>query len=47
MNLIRSVLHMLWMVVTVIPWATAVVILSPLVGSTRLRQAYLPALDRQ
>ena len=36
MNLIRSVLHMLWMVVTVIPWATAVVILSPLVGSTRL-----------
>ena len=36
MNLIRSVLHMLWMGVTVIPWATAVVILSPLVGSTRL-----------
>ena len=36
MNLIRSVLHMLWMVVTVIPWATAVVIVSPFVSSTRL-----------
>jgi 1-acyl-sn-glycerol-3-phosphate acyltransferase len=36
MNLIRSVLHMLWMIVTVIPWATVVVIVSPFVGKERL-----------
>jgi len=36
MNLIRSVLHMLWMVVTVIPWATVVVVVSPFVSSERL-----------
>ena len=36
MNLIRSILHMLWMIVTVIPWATAVLIASPFVSSTRL-----------
>lgn len=36
MNLIRSVLHMLWMVVTVIPWASFVVIVSPFVSSERL-----------
>jgi 1-acyl-sn-glycerol-3-phosphate acyltransferase len=35
-NLIRSVLHMLWMAVTVIPWASVVVIVSPFVSSTRL-----------
>ena len=33
---VRSVLFFLWMVVTVIPWATFVVILSPVVSSTRL-----------
>ncbi|MFT3779003.1 MAG: lysophospholipid acyltransferase family protein [Ottowia sp.] len=36
MNLIRSVLHMLWMVVTVIPWATVVVLISPFVSRERL-----------
>jgi len=36
MNLIRSVLHLLWMVVTVIPWATLVVLLAPFVGKARL-----------
>lgn len=29
MNFIRSVLHMLWMIITVIPWALLVVIVSP------------------
>ena len=29
MNLIRSVLHTLWMIITVIPWALLVVIVSP------------------
>lgn len=29
MNLIRSVLHMLWMIVTIIPWALLVVIVAP------------------
>ena len=29
MNLIRSVLHMLWMIITVIPWALVVVIVAP------------------
>ncbi|MDO5288278.1 MAG: lysophospholipid acyltransferase family protein [Pseudomonadota bacterium] len=36
MNLIRSVLHMLWMALTVIPWATAAVLLSLGLSSTRL-----------
>ena len=36
MNLIRSVLHMLWMIITVIPWATFVVIVAPFVSSTRI-----------
>ena len=36
MNLIRSILHMLWMVLTVVPWAIAVLIAAPFVGSTRL-----------
>ena len=29
MNLIRSVLHMLWMIITIIPWAIVVMIASP------------------
>ena len=36
MNLIRSLLHLLWMAVTVIPWATLVVLLAPFVGKPRL-----------
>jgi 1-acyl-sn-glycerol-3-phosphate acyltransferase len=36
MNLIRSILHMLWMVLTVIPWALVVLIASPFVSGTRL-----------
>ena len=36
MNLIRSVLHMLWMVLTLIPWATVLVLVSPVVSRTRL-----------
>ena len=36
MPLIRSVLHLLWMVLTVIPWATFVVIASLFVSSTRM-----------
>jgi 1-acyl-sn-glycerol-3-phosphate acyltransferase len=36
MNLIRSALHMLWMVVTVIPWAVVVVVISPFVSPRRL-----------
>ena len=36
MNLIRSVLHLLWMAVTVVPWATFVLIVSPFISSTRL-----------
>lgn len=36
MNLIRSILHMLWMVLTVIPWATAVVLMRPFVSRQRL-----------
>jgi 1-acyl-sn-glycerol-3-phosphate acyltransferase len=36
MNLIRSVLHMALMAVTVIPWATAVVILSPFIDRQRI-----------
>lgn len=33
MNFIRSVLHLLWMIVTVIPWSLAAVLLSPFVSS--------------
>ena len=36
MNFIRSVLHLLWMTVTVIPWAMACLIVSIFVGGTRL-----------
>ncbi len=36
MNLIRSVLHMLWMALTVIPWATAVVLVAPFVSKARV-----------
>ncbi len=32
----RSALHMLWMVVTVIPWGTAVLLASLFLGSTRI-----------
>ncbi|MCL1962251.1 MAG: 1-acyl-sn-glycerol-3-phosphate acyltransferase [Desulfovibrionaceae bacterium] len=35
-NLIRSTLHMLLMAITVIPWATVVIVLSPFVSSQRL-----------
>lgn len=36
MNLIRSLLHLLFMAVTVIPWALAVVIASPFLNSTQI-----------
>jgi 1-acyl-sn-glycerol-3-phosphate acyltransferase len=36
MNFIRSVLHLLWMAVTVVPWALFVVVVSYFVSSTRL-----------
>ncbi len=36
MNLIRSVLHLLWMAVTVVPWALFVILVSYLVSSTTL-----------
>ncbi len=36
MPFIRSVLHFLWMGLTVIPWATAVVITSPFLSPTRV-----------
>lgn len=36
MNLIRSFLHLLFMAVTVIPWALAVVVASPFLSSTRI-----------
>lgn len=36
MNLIRSLLHMLFMVITVVPWALAVVIAAPFMNSTRI-----------
>jgi 1-acyl-sn-glycerol-3-phosphate acyltransferase len=36
MNLIRSLLHMLFMVITVVPWALAVVIAAPFTNSTRI-----------
>jgi len=35
-NALRSLLHMLFMVVTVIPWALAVIIVSPFISSTAL-----------
>ena len=36
MNFIRSVLHVLWMAVTVVPWALFVILVSFLVSSTTL-----------
>ena len=36
MNFIRAVIHMLWMAITVIPWALFVVVVSYFVSSTRL-----------
>ena len=36
MRLTRSILHLLWMAVTVIPWATFVIIASLFVSSTRM-----------
>ena len=36
MNFIRSLLHLLFMVVTVVPWALAVVIAAPFMDSTRV-----------
>ena len=36
MNFLRSVLHVLWMAVTVVPWALFVIAVSFLVSSTRL-----------
>ena len=36
MNFIRSVLHLLWMGVTVVPWALFVVLVSYVVSSTTL-----------
>ena len=35
-HFLRSVLHLLVMVITVIPWGLAVVIVSPFVSSTTL-----------
>ncbi|QIM54107.1 lysophospholipid acyltransferase family protein [Hydrogenophaga crocea] len=35
-NALRSLLHMLFMVVTVIPWALAVIVVSPFISSTAL-----------
>ena len=36
MRLIRSLLHLLWMAITVIPWATFAIIASLFVSSTRM-----------
>ena len=36
MNLIRSIIHMLWMAVTVVPWAIGVLIFSMFGSSTRV-----------
>jgi len=36
MRLIRSLLHFLWMGITVIPWATVVVVTSPFLSPTRV-----------
>jgi 1-acyl-sn-glycerol-3-phosphate acyltransferase len=36
MPLLRSLLHLLWMTVTVIPWALAVLVAAPFMSSTRI-----------
>lgn len=36
MNALRSALHLLWMAVTVIPWATVVVLIAPFTSKERL-----------
>ncbi|MBD8049768.1 lysophospholipid acyltransferase family protein [Limnohabitans radicicola] len=36
MNFIRSLLHLLWMAITVVPWALFVVVVSYFISSTRL-----------
>ncbi|MDE2048897.1 MAG: 1-acyl-sn-glycerol-3-phosphate acyltransferase [Betaproteobacteria bacterium] len=36
MNFLRSLLHMLWMALTVVPWGTMVVVVSPFVSPTTL-----------
>ncbi|MHB1250291.1 MAG: lysophospholipid acyltransferase family protein, partial [Polaromonas sp.] len=36
MPLIRSILHMLWMAITVIPWGLAVVVAAPFLNSTQI-----------
>ena len=36
MPLIRSIVHLLWMVVTVIPWALVVLVVAPFMSSTRI-----------
>jgi 1-acyl-sn-glycerol-3-phosphate acyltransferase len=36
MNFIRSLAHVLWMAITVVPWALFVVVVSYFVSSTRL-----------
>ena len=36
MSLLRSILHMLWLALTVIPWALAVVVLALFAGPTRI-----------
>ena len=36
MNLIRSIVHMLWMMLTVMPWAMAVLVASMFVSSTKV-----------
>ena len=36
MNFIRSVLHLLWMAITVVPWAVFVVVVSYFISSTRM-----------
>ena len=35
MSFVRSVLHMLWMVITVIPWAIVLIIVSIFVRANR------------
>lgn len=36
MNAVRSILHLLFMAVTVVPWATAVVLIAPFISRTKL-----------
>jgi 1-acyl-sn-glycerol-3-phosphate acyltransferase len=36
MNFIRSLIHMAWMTITVIPWALVVVVASLFISSNRL-----------